>query len=159
MLPAALAGLPGVSDVEVRYFEVDERLSQITRGSLVAAEVLSVAQEFDVAEPLEQRELVLTYNAWRTMLGRAQAASVLHAERGFGEDGQPNVIRIDPPYSKEAGRRWTLVLTLDDDTVLRANLPEREGPPFTVEVPGYRRKGSSGSSRSATSGAVRFTSE
>ena len=34
---ASLGRLPGVSDIEVRYFDVDERLSAITRGPLVSA--------------------------------------------------------------------------------------------------------------------------
>ena len=38
MLPASLGRLPGVSDIEARYFDVDERLSAITRGPLAAAE-------------------------------------------------------------------------------------------------------------------------
>jgi hypothetical protein len=37
-LPAALGDLPGISSVEARYFDVDERLSAITRGPLVAAQ-------------------------------------------------------------------------------------------------------------------------
>lgn len=36
MMPGSLGGLPGVSDVEVRYFDVDERLSAITRGPVAA---------------------------------------------------------------------------------------------------------------------------
>ena len=36
-LPASLGRLPGVSAIEARYFDVDERLSAITRGPLVAA--------------------------------------------------------------------------------------------------------------------------
>ena len=39
-MPASLGGLPGVSDIEVRYFDVDESLSDITRGPLAAAELL-----------------------------------------------------------------------------------------------------------------------
>ena len=39
-MPASLGGLPGVSDIEVRYFDVDESLSAITRGPLAAAELL-----------------------------------------------------------------------------------------------------------------------
>ena len=38
MLPASLGALPGVGDIEARYFDVDERLSAITRGPLAAAE-------------------------------------------------------------------------------------------------------------------------
>lgn len=34
MLPASLGRLPGVSDIEAKYFDVDERLSEITRGPL-----------------------------------------------------------------------------------------------------------------------------
>jgi Putative mono-oxygenase ydhR len=37
MLPASLGRLPGVSDIEARYFDVDERLTEITCGPLVAA--------------------------------------------------------------------------------------------------------------------------
>jgi hypothetical protein len=44
------------------------------------------------------------------MLGRAQAASVFQAERVFGADGEPNVIRIHAPHVKEKSRHWTLVL-------------------------------------------------
>src|SRR5690348_2830778 len=32
MLPSSLARLPGGSDIDTRYFDVDERLSAITRG-------------------------------------------------------------------------------------------------------------------------------
>ncbi len=35
--PTALAHLPGVSGVEARYFDVDERLTAITRGPLATA--------------------------------------------------------------------------------------------------------------------------
>lgn len=38
MLPASLGRLPGVSQIEARYFDVDESLSEITRGPLVAAQ-------------------------------------------------------------------------------------------------------------------------
>ena len=37
-LPGALGGMAGISDIEARYFDVDERLSAITRGPLVAAQ-------------------------------------------------------------------------------------------------------------------------
>ncbi len=37
-LPAALGGLPGISDIEARYFDIDERLSTITRGPLFATQ-------------------------------------------------------------------------------------------------------------------------
>ncbi len=36
MMPASLGRLPGVSDIEVRYFDIDERLTAITRGPLVS---------------------------------------------------------------------------------------------------------------------------
>lgn len=36
MLPASLGRLPGISKIEASYFDVDERLSEITRGPLVA---------------------------------------------------------------------------------------------------------------------------
>ena len=32
MLPNSLGRLPGVSEIEARYFDVDERLSAVTRG-------------------------------------------------------------------------------------------------------------------------------
>jgi Putative mono-oxygenase ydhR len=37
-MPASLGRLPGVSNIEVRYFDVDESLSAITRGPLVTAQ-------------------------------------------------------------------------------------------------------------------------
>ena len=37
-LPASLGRLPGVSAIEARYFDVDDRLSAITRAPLVAAQ-------------------------------------------------------------------------------------------------------------------------
>jgi hypothetical protein len=37
-LPASLGALPGVSDIDARYFDVDERLSAITRGPLLSAQ-------------------------------------------------------------------------------------------------------------------------
>ena len=37
-LPASLGRLPGVSGIEARYFDVDERLSEITRGPLAAVQ-------------------------------------------------------------------------------------------------------------------------
>jgi hypothetical protein len=40
MLPHALAGRPGISDVDIRYFDIDERLSAVTRGPVVAAEAV-----------------------------------------------------------------------------------------------------------------------
>ncbi len=36
MMPASLGQLPGVSDIQVRYFDVDERLSEITDGPVAA---------------------------------------------------------------------------------------------------------------------------
>lgn len=38
MLPGSLGRLPGVSDIRARYFDVDERLSAITRGPVGAAQ-------------------------------------------------------------------------------------------------------------------------
>lgn len=38
MLPASLGRLPGVSDIEARYFDVDESLSAITRGPVLATQ-------------------------------------------------------------------------------------------------------------------------
>jgi hypothetical protein len=38
MLPGSLGRLPGVSDIQPRYFDVDERLSEITRGPLMTAQ-------------------------------------------------------------------------------------------------------------------------
>lgn len=35
-IPDSLGKLPGVSDIECRYFDVDERLSAITRGPVFA---------------------------------------------------------------------------------------------------------------------------
>jgi hypothetical protein len=37
MLHKSLGHLPGVSDIETRYYDVDERLSAITRGPLAVA--------------------------------------------------------------------------------------------------------------------------
>ena len=37
MLHASLGHMPGVSDIETRYYDVDERLSAITRGPLAVA--------------------------------------------------------------------------------------------------------------------------
>jgi hypothetical protein len=36
-LPGSLGRLPGVTDIDARCFDVDERLSAITRGSVLAA--------------------------------------------------------------------------------------------------------------------------
>jgi hypothetical protein len=38
MMPGSLGKHPGVSDIQARYFDVDERLSQITRGPLMTAQ-------------------------------------------------------------------------------------------------------------------------
>jgi hypothetical protein len=40
MLPHALAGRPGTSDVDTRYFDIDERLSAVTRGPLAASQAM-----------------------------------------------------------------------------------------------------------------------
>ena len=37
-IPDALGKLPGVGDIDRRYFDVDERLSEITRGPVRAAQ-------------------------------------------------------------------------------------------------------------------------
>jgi hypothetical protein len=37
MLHKSLGHLPGISDIETRYYDVDERLSAITRGPLAVA--------------------------------------------------------------------------------------------------------------------------
>jgi hypothetical protein len=36
-LPASLGRLPGVTDIEARYFDIDERLTAITRGPAATA--------------------------------------------------------------------------------------------------------------------------
>jgi hypothetical protein len=36
MLPHALAELPRISDVDTRYFDIDQRLSAVTRGPVAA---------------------------------------------------------------------------------------------------------------------------
>jgi hypothetical protein len=36
MLPHALAALPATSEVDARYFDIDERLSTVTRGPVAA---------------------------------------------------------------------------------------------------------------------------
>ncbi len=38
MLPNSLGRLPGVSDIQTQYFDVDERLSAITRGPVAATQ-------------------------------------------------------------------------------------------------------------------------
>lgn len=40
MLPKSLGRLPGVSDIKARYFDVDERLSSITRGPVAASQAV-----------------------------------------------------------------------------------------------------------------------
>jgi hypothetical protein len=40
MLPNSLGRLPGVSDIQARYFEVDERPSAITRGPVRASQAV-----------------------------------------------------------------------------------------------------------------------
>jgi hypothetical protein len=40
MLPHALAGRPGISDLDTRYFDIDERLSAVTRGPVAASEAV-----------------------------------------------------------------------------------------------------------------------
>jgi hypothetical protein len=40
MLPHSLGRLPGVSDIDARYFDVDERLSVITRGPVSVSEAV-----------------------------------------------------------------------------------------------------------------------
>jgi Putative mono-oxygenase ydhR len=37
-MPGSLGRLPGVSDIEARYFDVDERLSAITRAPVTTAQ-------------------------------------------------------------------------------------------------------------------------
>ena len=37
MLPASLGRLAGVTDIDAKYFDVDERLTEITRGPVIAA--------------------------------------------------------------------------------------------------------------------------
>jgi len=37
-MPASLGRLPGVSDIAVRYFDVDDRLSAVTRAPLVTSQ-------------------------------------------------------------------------------------------------------------------------
>ena len=38
MLPHALAELPGTSEVDTRYFDIDERLSAVTRGPVAVSQ-------------------------------------------------------------------------------------------------------------------------
>ncbi len=37
-IPASLGKLPGVSEIDRRYYDVDERLSEVTRGPVAAAQ-------------------------------------------------------------------------------------------------------------------------
>jgi hypothetical protein len=97
--------------------------------------VVSVADEYDSAERLEQRELVLTYNAWRTMLGRAGAASVFQAVRGFDEDGE-TAIHIQAGPFDEIGNGWTIVATLDNGKTFRADLTEDGRGRVKARIPG-----------------------
>ena len=43
MLPASLGRLPGVGEIDARYFDVDERLSAITRGPLTSVRVTATS--------------------------------------------------------------------------------------------------------------------
>ena len=38
MLPSSLGRLPGLTEIEAQYFDVDERLSAITRGPVAATQ-------------------------------------------------------------------------------------------------------------------------
>ena len=38
MLPHALGALPGISKIDTRYFDIDERLSAVTRGPVAASQ-------------------------------------------------------------------------------------------------------------------------
>ncbi|HEY4830522.1 MAG TPA: hypothetical protein VIH85_27395 [Solirubrobacteraceae bacterium] len=92
----------------------------------------SVADDYDAAERLEQRELVLTYDAWRTMLGRTGTASMFQADREFGDDDDPDKIWILAGHFEETGRGWTLVVTTEDGKVAEADVPAGERPPRVV---------------------------
>jgi hypothetical protein len=92
---------------------------------------------------LRQRQLVLTYDAFRTMLGRAPtsgapgAAAVFMAVRvnadGQRDDDADSILISGPaPFAVvEAG--WTLVAITSTNQTLRAEL-ERHGLPYRVQM-------------------------
>jgi hypothetical protein len=93
---------------------------------------------------LRQRQLVLSYDAWRTMLGRAPTSGAPGAAAVFtalrvddknqpDEDGDSIRILVPAPFAiVEHG--WTLAAITSTNHTLRAKL-EPHAPPFRVQVP------------------------
>jgi hypothetical protein len=95
----------------------------------------SVADDYDTAERFEQRELVLSYDAWRTMLGRTGAASVFQAERVFEGEKSGEILIYASPFTA-TGRGWTLAVSTTDGKSYEVDLPENEpSPGLRVPVP------------------------
>ncbi|HUA50023.1 MAG TPA: hypothetical protein VMA77_32630 [Solirubrobacteraceae bacterium] len=100
--------------------------------------ITSVADEYDATERLEQRELVLSYMAWLTLLGRAGVASVFLAQRMGGAKGGSDGIQIYAAPFEQMVYGWTLVVTLDGGKALTGSVTKTERPPVVVPVPYLR---------------------
>jgi hypothetical protein len=124
--------------------ELSEAIREGRPERIVIEQAAPIEDPITREQRLRQRELVLTYDAWRTMLGRAPtsgapgAAAVFTALR-VNEKYQPkeygDSIRIlDPAPFAVVEHGWTLVAITTTNKTLRAELKPC-APPFTVRVP------------------------
>ena len=116
-----------------------------SRSEQLAVVVQPPAEDATTREQrLRQQQLVLTYNAFRTMLGRtpgtgsAGAAAVFMADRvsGTGEhhsDGGDSIEILFPAPFRAVEDGWTLVVITTTGQTLYAPL-HRDGVPVRVQV-------------------------
>ena len=127
------------AEAELRSREALDAVRAVRPEAAVIPAPVTVPGESDAAERLEQRELVLTYMAWLTMLARAGDAWVFQAEPGFDEEAGP-VIHIHSGPFDQIGSGWTLVATLDNGKTLQTRLTEGQRGRVRVGVPGLDPK-------------------
>jgi hypothetical protein len=124
--------------------ELSEAIREGRPERIVIEQAPRVEDPITREQRLRQRELILTYDAWRTMLGRAPTSGAPGAAVVFtairvddknqpDEDGDSIRILVPAPFAVvEHG--WTLAAITNTNHTLRADL-EPHAPPFRVQVP------------------------
>src|SRR5262249_33691203 len=124
--------------------ELSEAIREGRPERIVIEQAPPVKDPITREQRLRQRQLVLTYDGWRTMLGRAPTSGAPGAAVVFmairvddknqpDEDGDSIRILVPAPFAVvEHG--WTLAAITNTNPTLRADL-EPHAPPFRVQVP------------------------
>jgi hypothetical protein len=124
--------------------ELSEAIREGRPDRIVIEQAPPVEDAVTREQRLRQRELVLTYDAWRTMLGRAPTSGAPGAAAVFtairvddknqpDEDGDSIRILAPAPFAV-AQHGWSLTAITSTNHSLRAEL-EPHAPPFRVQVP------------------------